>query len=599
MTDSNRINVSDIDFNDIRENLVAFLRSQDDFQDYDFEGSGLATLINLLSYVTHYNAINANIGLNETFLDTAQFRGSVVNRAKDLAYIPRSARGATAFVNITIPDVDPGETVIIPKGHRFKTTIEGRTYNFVTTDEYTTDTNVIEDVKIVQGNYVVSEFIFDVRSSEKNLIPQKDVDISTLTVDVFDSEESSNVESFIQAKELPSIDSDSNVFFVFETPDQFYEITFGDGIIGRPIKDGSIVRAEYVVTKKEEANGARIFELVDPIPGKTGVTLQTASPARGGAERESIESIKSNAPITFASQNRAVTRKDYEAIVRENFANVQSVRAWGGEENVPPVYGKVFVSIVPKETEILSVNERDDILNNILIPKSVASVTPEIVDPDFLFATAEVFFRFDPSKTSLTRNQLKNKVLDTIQDFSKTELGRFDAMFRYSQFLRLIDKTDRSILNSFARIFLQKRFVPVLNQRTRIELDYSVPLLDIRDDRPIINRSSRFTIRGVEGCRLKDFFVDGKRIVSAVKGTGQFERVIQKRVGFIEDNLLVLDDFVISDFTGLALLVEVIPNSFDVTARRNTVIAFDCACERFNINAQVDEITDTRVTPKL
>ena len=599
MTDSKRIKVSDIDFNDIRENLVNFLNSQEEFQDYNFEGSGLATIINLLSYVTHYNAINANIGLNESFIDTAQFRGSVVNRAKELGYIPNSAVAPAAFINITIPEVEPGETVVIPRGHRFKTTIDGKTYTFVTTDEYRTTTNVIENVRIIQGIYQTSEFLFDIRSSEKNIIPDKNVDTSTLIVNVFDSEETDSFESFVQAKQLPSITKNSNIYFLSETPDEYFEIGFGDGIIGRKITDGNIIKVEYVVTKKEEANGARIFNLVDPIPNKTGVTIQTISPAKGGKERESIDSIKLNAPITFASQNRAVTISDYEAVIRENFTNVQSIRAWGGEDNIPPVYGKVFVSIVPKDTDLLSTLEKERILNDILIPKSVASITPEIIDPEFLFVTAEVFFRYDQSKTNLTRTQLESKVLEQIQSFADKELNRFDSMFRYSRFLDAIDNTDASILNSFARIFLQKRFVPNLDRKQVYTLDFSLPFIDEGRNVPIINDSSEFTIRGVSGCRFKDFLIGDERIISAVKGTGEFERVIQKRVGFVENNKIILDNFTPDDFVGLTIMIEVIPNAYDVTSSRNVVIGFDCDCRRFKISGQVDNIVDKKVIPKL
>jgi hypothetical protein len=548
----------------------------------------------LLSYVTHYNAVNANLGINETFLDTAQFRGSVVGHARQLGYTPSSVSAPIAFIDLTV-NSPSSQNLSIPRGHRFKTKIGNTTYNFVTDTSYVTDNAQFENVKIVQGNFETVEVIFDVNSAEKILIPNQNADTSSLLVEVFDTVDKVSSTVFTEAKELTTIENTSAVYFLAENPDGLFEITFGDDVLGRALENGNLIRVEYLVTNKAEANGASVFSIVDSIQGNSDIGITVTQSASGGDERESIESVRRNAPLTFASQNRAVVPNDYDAVIRENFSNVSSIKAWGGEDNDPPVYGQVFVSILPKTGDALTIDEKNLIQNEILEPKSVVTVTPVILDPEFLIITMEVFFKYDPSLTNLSERQLENKVLDVINDFDDNTLGKFDNVFRYSQFLQTIDDSDSAILNSFARVYLSKRFVPSLNVPTTYTLNFSVPLFESFGARPVIFESSTFTVNGVSGCRFKDFLNDdGSRRVSIVKGAGEGESIIVRDAGVIDGERVILESFAPQSIDGEVINIEVVPSSYDIIGTLNTVLTLDCACDRFNIQGEIDTIATGR-----
>lgn len=595
MTNTKRLDVSEIDFESIRNNLTEYLRSQETLQDYDFEGSAIKSVIDLLSYVTHYNAVNANIGLNETFLDTAQFRGSVVGHARQLGYTPRSASAPVATVNISVSGVPADTTLTIPRGHRFRAKINNTSYTFVTTEEYTSTNAAFSSIPISQIRYKATEFVYDSRSNEKYLIPDENVDTSTLLVTVKDSRNSSTTTVFNPVKSLTDVTSTSNIYFLDENPDGLFEISFGDGVIGTALENGNVIQIEYGVTQKTEANGARTFTSVDPISGFSEVSVTTVSAARGGREKESTESVKYTAPLSYASQNRAVVPNDFEAVIRENFANVDSVKVWGGEDNDPPVYGKVFISVLPETGDVLTQDEENQLLTEVIEPKSVITVTPELIDPEFLIITTETFFKYDPSLTNLTKEQLENKAKQAIQQYNQNELGKFDNVFRYSRYLQVIDESDDAILNSFARIYLSKRFVPTLNVPTTYTLNFSVDLYESFGARPVIYESSTFSVNGTADCRFKDFLnTDGTRRVSIVTGSGVDEQVIVRNAGFIDKSRIVLESFAPESIDGELINIEAVPASYDIVGTLNNVVTFDCECTRFDIRGEIDTIVSGR-----
>lgn len=596
--ETKNLDVSSIDFDGIRTNLKDFLRSQDTLQDYDFEGSAISTIVDLLSYVTHMNAVNANLGINETFLDTAQFRGSVVGHARQLGYTPRSATAPVAYLNIQVNNPS-SDSLTLPRGQRFKAKIGNDSYNFVTDLDYSTSNATFDNVRILQGNFKTVEFVFDAESNEKLIIPDPDADTSTLKVEVFDSRTSSTSSIFTEAKKLTTIKNTSLVYFLAENPDGLFEITFGDGVLGQSLENGNLVRVEYLVTKKAEANGASVFALVDPIEDNTNVAISIVQPAAGGDDKESIESVRYAAPLSYASQNRAVVPKDFEGIILENFADVSSAKVWGGEDNDPPVYGKVFVSAVNNSGTTLSEAQKATLLRDVIGPKSVLTITPEFLDPEFLNITMEAFFKYDPSKTNLTVEQLEDKAKQAIEDYNTTDLSQFDRVFRYSQFLNAIDGSDPSILNSFARIYLSKRFVPTLNIPTTYTLNFSVDLYRSFGQRSVIYESSTFRVNGVDGCRFKDFLDDtattsGRRRLSIVSGFGDDETVVVRDAGFIEGSRIVIEAFAPEAITGEVINIEAIPSSYDIVGTLNNVVRIDCDCSRFNIQGEVDTIVSGR-----
>jgi len=572
--ESKRLDVSELDFVEIRDNLKEYLRSQDTLQDYDFEGSAISTIIDVLSYATHYNAINANLGINETFLDTAQFRGSVVGHARQLGYTPRSATAPAAFLDLVV-NSPSSSALTIPRGHRFKAKIGSETYNFVTDQEYTTGNATFSDVKILQGTFKTTEFLFDVSSNERLVIPDRGADTSTLRVEIYDSRTSSTFTVFSEAKELTSITSDSEIYFVSENPDGLYEISFGDGIIGKSPENGNLIRVEYIVTKSDEANGASVFSSIDSIQGNTDISITVTQAARGGSDKESTDSIRYNAPLSYTTQNRAVTPQDFEAVIRENFANLDSVNVWGGEDNDPPVYGKVFISVKPKTSNLLSSAERDQILNDIVEPKSVVTITPEIVDPTFTFIGLEVFFKYDPTETSLTKTQLESSVQAALNDFNDRNLDSFGSVFRHSLLLSTIDDTSEAVLNSTARVYVKKRFEPILAAPNRYILDFSAPLYETQSRESVIRSSTLFTINNLQ-CRLKDVLnTDGTRTVQIVTGEDVNEVVVVADAGRIEGSRVILENFSPTNFQGSYIEVEAIPNSNDIAPKLNDILVID------------------------
>jgi hypothetical protein len=592
---NNALPTVEMDFSEIKSSLVDFLKQQDTFKDYNFEGSAMSTLIDVLAYVTHMNAVNAQVGLNETFLDTAQFRGSVVGRARALGYIPKSARAPRASVNISVntPPNPFDQNYTIPRGFRFTSAASGASFDFVTVEQHKTSTGYFEDVLIHEGVFQTVEYIYDSRSDEKLLIPNIDVDTSTIRVEVADSVNSMNsIRIFTEAKELPSIKAESRVYFLHENPDGFYELTFGDGVLGEALDDGNVIKIEYLVTRKEAGNGASKFVPAQVIENTNNspLTITVNSPSSGGSSREGKNSIKSLAPITFASQNRAVTPQDYEAIIREQFSNVDSMKVWGGEDNNPPVYGKVFISIKPKSTTFLSNAEKFELLENIIKPKSIVTVTPELVDPTFLYLTIELFFKYDPSLTNLSKVALEKKVLEGIEEYDRTELNRFDRVFRYSKFLKTVDSIDSSILNSFARIYISRRFFPIVNASNQYILDFSTPIWNPVSG-SIITRSSKFSVGLVKDCYFKDFVdSDSIRRVSIRRGIGDAEEIIVRNAGVIQGSQIILNEFAPSSFTGNYLFIEVKPNSFDIFGAESMILTMDCNCSRFKIQGDVDTI---------
>ena len=593
MSRTDNLNVSDVDYESIRSNLKEFLRSQDTLTDYDFEGSAISSIVDLLSYVTHYNAVNANLGVNESFLESSQFRGSVVGHAKQLGYTPRSPSAPSAVIDIQVNNQADAPYSIL-RGHRFKAKIDNVSYTFVVDDYYESDSNgLFENVRIYQGTYKTEEYLYDSDSSDDLIISDLNADTSLLSVDVYESRFSSKYTTFTRADMLTDIDNESKVYFLSEGYDGYYKIEFGDSVLGVQPLDGSLVKLSYLTTKKEAANGASIFSMTDAIASNSNVSITTKQRARGGQEREMVESIRTNAPLTYAAQNRAVTSRDYEAILRSSFSNLRSVKAWGGENNDPPKYGKVFVSVNPRTADFLTSDEKDYIRNYILRPKMAATIQPEIVDPAFLYIAFELFFKYDPSKTSRTKGQLEGDVKNKIEEFNQNQLDEFGSVFRYSNFLKTIDSTDDAILNSYARVYISRRFVPEVLQKQTYELDYSVDLFKSFGTLPVIRSSTEFSIGNQDKCRFTDVLKnDGTREVIIVTGVEGNESVVQRDVGVIQDNKIILTDFVPSDFEGSEMVIEAVPNTYDIAGSFNTILTIDCNCGRFVVEGYPDEIVN-------
>ena len=580
-----RLNVANMDFANIKQNLIEYLSEDDVLKDTNFEGSAANTLLDALVYVTHFNAVNANMAINETYLDSAQLRSSVISHAKLLGYTPRSAYAPIAYVDIlinnpqNITNID-GDFIpmVMNRGTQFSTLISGKTYTFINDVTHTITRNSsgqykFQNIKLIQGKYRNIEYIYDADTSEKFVIPAENVVTSALIVTVQESSISTDSVSYELATDITGINSESNVYFLQETKDGFYEVYFGDGVLGNKPEDGNIINIEYVATEAAEANGASIFSLADTIQGNSDATVTTISKAAGGSVKEDIDSIKFNAPLGFVSQNRAVTPDDYKAIILNNYPNIDAIAVWGGEDNDPPDYGKVFISIKPRDSEYLSTEDKATIIGQYLKPKNVVSITPEIIDPAYTYIYLEVFFKYNPNLTEASADDLGVLVRNSISSYNNNDLKRFDGVFRYSNLLAQIDNTDPSIINSTVRVFMKKRFVPTLNAERKYELRFSSKFYTTTSNEKIMS-SSEFTYLGRTATlrdRQKD---DGSRVVQIVTGSGANERVLNSEAGTIdeENGIISLNGFNVSAFSGTYIEVTVSPESNDLAPKRNELL---------------------------
>lgn len=472
-----KLRVSELDFSEIKNNFKEFLKSQDEFRDYNFEGSVISTLLDLLSYNTHYNSYYLNMIANEMFIDSAVTRTSVVSLAKMLGYTPRSRIGARANVNITITPNDNPSNIILSKNTKFNTQINGVNFVFVTDKSYTAAANnsnlavTIRNVTLVEGEPLSYRYTVDLANdNQKFIIPNRGVDHSTISVVVQESDTDVRKSSYQQATDLIDVSSTSNVYFVEETSDFRTELTFGDGIIGNKLKNRNIVIVNYNLCSGVLANRANNFTVATTAGGYGTVTVTTNQSATGGSDEETLNSIRFNAPKNYGTQNRAVTKNDYQRLIQRDYPYAESVVVYGGEEADPPQFGKVFIGIKPREGLFLSSSIKETIANNIIKKYNVASVTPEFVDIDYINLGISSRIKYDSRLTSKTTQILRRNVLDAILRYKNQNLNQFEQTFRISQLQRFIDESEGSILGNDTEIEIKKQLTPNLT----VQLDYLI-----------------------------------------------------------------------------------------------------------------------------
>lgn len=595
---ASNLKVTELDFDQIKQNLKNFLRSQSQFNDYDFEGSGLSVLLDVLAYNTHYNAMAAHLSLNEAFLDSAQIRGNVVSRAKLLGYTPRSILSPRARVNITV-DVSSEigtipNTLTLSRGTKLNTIVDGEEYQYIVLNTQTAsilnNTFVFNNVEIAEGTYKTIRYRVDNDiPNQKFQISDKDADMSTLRVRVQDNEESTSFQIYTKFESLINVTSDSTVYYTEENTNGYYEIYFGDGVTGEKPTNNNIVTLDYVYTNGTASNGARTFSMVDEIGNFSNVSVTTLANATGGVEAETLESIRFNAPLTFTSQNRAVTADDYKAIIQREFTNIDSISCWGGENNDPPDYGRVYISINPLIGTSLTTDEKDLITSTILKGKNVVSITPVIVDPNYTYLELDVFFKYNPNLTDRSSVELNSVVRDTISDYNFNNLNKFDGVFRHSKLTAAIDNADPSIQNSTVRPYMFMTITPANNRDNNFELRFTSPFLQSGESNRFILNSTAFLINGVE-----HFFGD-----IPIAGTNQRRVIVYKIVSGqtvvvvsdagtvdVEKGIVVLNNFRPDTTTPIRIVVE--PNSLDLAPKRNQLIAIDPL--RVRITPEIDTI---------
>lgn len=478
------IQVTDLDFQEIKSSLKDFLQNQAEFTDYNFDGSGLNVLLDILAYNTHYNAYYLNMIANESFLDTAIARNSVVSHAKKYGYIPRSAKSPRAIVNVEITPNGSytSGNYTIPKYTRFSSEIDGKIYSFLTLKDYSSTKSGgvfnFTNVPIHEGTVINYSFVVNLTTNPNSVfnIPENNIDTSILLVSVKESSLSIDSTVFNLATEALNLTADSEVYFLQEAQNGNYEIYFGDGIISKSLTNGNIVNVTYLKTNADEANKANTFNITTNMTGAFSVVVDPVSAASGGEVRETIEQIKFAAPLNLLSQNRAVTKNDYIKLIQQKYPAFEAVNVWGGEENNPPVYGKVFVSAKPKLGFEVSNTEKDYVKNTILKPISMLTITPEIVDVDYNYLKVDSNVFYDKSKTSLNESELKTAIVTLIKNYTATNLNKFNTYFKYSGLETAIDNFDRSIISNEISLFVAKKFRPDLINADSYILDFGFEL---------------------------------------------------------------------------------------------------------------------------
>ena len=594
-----RLDISELDFENIKSSLKRFLSNQTQFKDYDFEGSSMAVLLDLLAYNTHYLAYNANFVANEMFMDTAQLRSSVASLAKLVGYTPNSARAPIADLKLVINDAT-GSTVTIPAGTKFSSSIDGLTYTFVTVGDHVVQpvdgVYTAQSLNVYEGTYVSYNYTFDSTDIDQRfLIPSDRADSTTIKVAVQNSASDVTTATYTKATSITELNGDSKVYFLQEAEDGQYEIYFGDGVIGKKLDDGNIISISYVVTNKTEANGATSFSLSGSISGFTDVTITVNSSAQGGAEPESLQSIKTSSANFYASQDRAVTVEDYKSKTKQLYANVQSVSAWGGEDNDVPFYGRVYISILPTSGSNLTESTKSRIVAD-LKKYSVASVTPVIVDPEITNIILRSSIKFDAGATTKVADAIKSDVITTITNYNANTLQSFDNMFRHSKMTGLIDDTDDSILSNVTTVQLRKSFTPTIGSSQKYSIAFSNALYNPHSghasDGGGILSSSGFKI---DGNTTDVFFLDddGNGNVRRYKMDGSarsYANATQGSIdyssGLVEVNSLNVSN--IENIRGAAstvIEITVKPNSNDIVPIRNQVLEIDVANSSVTVEA--------------
>ena len=589
------LNVTELDFEQIKTNLKTYLKNQDGFTDYDFEGSGLNILMDLLAYNTHYNAINAHYTLNEAFLDSAQIRGNVVTRAKVLGYTPRSTLTPAGEINIVITaGSETPTTLTLPRGTKFTTSIDNKEYTFVTLTELTapeiSSTYTFNNVAITEGTLKKVQYtVNNIISNQKYQITDTDVDVTTMTVKVKSNAAAQNSDTYTTYKNLASTTAEAQVYFLQQNANEYYEIYFGDSVTGKKPVTSNIVEIEYVISNGPATNGALAFTLASTILSGSTNVITTTTAAAGGQTAETLESIRFNAPLKFASQNRAVSADDYRAILKAEYANIDAISVWGGENNTVPDFGSVYIAIKPLTGDTLTDTDKTLVLS-LLDGKTVTTVKPVIVDTEYTYIELDVNVRYNPNLTAKTNNELVTAVNNTLATYGTNKLNDFDGVFRHSQVTQTIDATDPSILSSSVRPRMFKLIKIKHHTDVDVSLQFAEAIYADRSSATMSITSSAFNYNS-QVCYIGDAAIAGSSITRDViiftyDAAGAIAAI--KTVGTLNMNTGVI---VMSGFrpdNNAKLKITVVPNSLDIAPEREQLVSIDTNYS--TIVAQIDTI---------
>ena len=601
---SSQINATDLDFDKISDNIKTYLKGQEKFKDYNFEGSNINVLIDMMAYATHISGVNTNIAASELFLDSAQIRKNVVSRAKDLGFVPASEKASGAQLEVKMSNIRNSDGTIptandmtLNRGHNFQTVYDAVTYNFVNTTSVVPTRDGLNfsypTVDIVQGQYITDSFVFDSQiKNAKFVLTNSRVDRSKLEVSV-----NSNgvVSKYTLSTEVSTITSSSRVFYAQENEEGFLEIYFGDDVLGKGLVDGDLISATYITVDDIHADGAKLFTMTDAINGFTNATITTLSEASGGAEKEDIESIKFKATKFYTSQNRLVTLNDYKAKVSEYYPNADAVAVWGGEDNDPPEFGKVFVSLKPQNSDYLSEIEKKQVQDK-LNQLNMLTVRPVIVDAEIVKILLTTVFKYNANDTTLSKGELETIVRNSIVNFDNTNLNNFDSIFRHSNLVKDIDAANTAILSNITNVRLEKRKLVEIGKSEGLVINFGNGFFHPHDGH---NSASGgiLTTTGfkVDGDTVNTYFFDddGSGVVrrySMQSGVRVFADLAAGTIDYTSGKISIdAIKFASTVNSDTSIDFTVLPSSDDVVAIRGSLI--DISVDDIKVTGEVDTIS--------
>jgi len=578
---NNSINLVNLDFASFKTQLKTYLKSQDIFKDYDFEGSNMSVLLDILSYNTYTNSFYLNMIGNEMFMDTAVLRDSVVSHAKLLNYVPRSFKSARAIVDLTVYGGNTSVTSIIaPKGTSFTSRVGSNNFVFVTDQNViltgTDGTYSAENVDIYEGDYVSESFVVNyANTTQRYILNSTNIDTDSITIASIE-DNGGNTIHYTLATSLLDKTSNSQIYFIQAAQNEKYEVLFGDGISGRKPKDNAVVLCEYRVTNGEIPNGAFKFISDGAIGGLSNVQVGTVAAAIGGSVNESIESVKFNAPRYFTAQERAITTEDYENLLKINFPEVLAVSAYGGQDVDPPQYGRVFVAVDIDQVDGLPASKRDEYYS-FLKTRCPVSIEPIIIEPEMTFVYISSLVRYNINTTDLSAGDIKSFVLSAISTYSTTYLNDFNKTLRYSQLVTAIDNANENIVGNETDIEAVKKIRPLLNSNTPIVLDFNFALEsggtsgklrhNNRSTSPVF--SSSFDFQN-QVARLQD---DGLGNLNIVKADGaSIEKLAPAGTVDYTTGRLNITGLNIQSYYGSSIKIYVRPLLKDIFSTKNSIL---------------------------
>ncbi len=588
--------VSNLDFNQIKTSLKEYMRAQSDFTDYDFEGSTLSVLLDTLAYNTYYTAFNTNMVVNELFIDSATLRDNVVALAKQLGYRPKSATSPTAYISFTVTytNATTDTELLLKKGTGFTATYDNNIYNYVVLDDVKAQVAngvaIFTDVAVNEGTQLINTFTVNTASkSQRFILDNQNIDTNTIRVKVYPTGGSFN-EPYLVADNILGVDGTSKVFFLDEIEDERYEILLGDGILGKKIDNNARIEVSYLITSGPESNGVRTFVFSGVLentnnvsPTSFSVTINSTVAAAGGEEIESTQKIKYTAPKAYGTQERAVTADDYEAIVRKVYPATSDIIIFGGEDQEPPQYGKVFIVLKPTDASYLTSLTKNKIVAD-LKKYVVASVEPQIVDPSILYVEMNSKIYYNSLITDQTPTQIRDKVIGSIQSYIDTsDTEKFNGKFRYSKFVGVIDDADKSINSNLTSLTMRKDFYPSLNSTFYYEVCFQNSFDEDCDD-PVLS-STGFRVTEYPNF---DVYVEdrsGKIILYRLDTVTGEKVVLDNDIGdidYVRGELKMYNLTIIKgSFFDNRISVRVKPLSNDIKAMREVYLDVDVANSSF------------------